>query len=243
MNRARRLKELRAVWNKCQACNLHKASSQVVHGGGYVGEEGDRPTVMFIGQAPGTTEDEHGMPFIGAAGELLMETLMHLFTEDEGVAQFIPTKKGEEIDFVSLREVLNQRVYFTNIVSCWPPGDREPATGEVKACRPRLHEEIRLVDPVLIIALGKVAQKHLTKDRGSIENARGKLHTVKVPGVATTIAYPVYVTYHPSHISRLGDFNSKGGKFETWYKDLSDALGLVDYHNHRLFGDDIPNRE
>jgi len=240
--RAAKLAELREEWSGCRQCNLHETRSQIVHGGGSIGEPG-RPPIMLVGQAPGGREDAVGKPFIGMAGELLMETLLHLYeTSVPEIEELIPKRKNEAMNFPALRKQLERFLYFTNIALCWPPEDRPPATAEIKACRPRLEREIYLLDPPLIIALGKVAIMGLTKYKGSVDNARGSIMEIEIPGEVMPVRYPVFCTYHPSFIARMGDWDKKDGYFTTWYRDLETALGIVDRIHNRLLGDDIPKR-
>ena len=241
MDKAKALSALDKEWFDCERCPLQQHRQRVVHGDGYIGD-GERDSIMIVGQAPGKNEDRIGKSFVGVAGELLMEVLMHLHECVPEIEEFIPRAKGHIVDFPGLRRELDKRIYFTNAVLCWPLEDRQPVGKEMKACWPRLAQEIYLVDPVLIITLGKTAMQAVTKFRGSMENGRGQVFNINIDGGTGPIRYPVFATYHPSFISRIGDFDAKGGKFQTWYKDLAKALNYVDEINHRVYGDPIPER-
>ena len=134
--------------------------------------------VMFVGEAPGAHEDEQGQPFVGAAGKLLTRILNAIdFTRDE--------------------------VYITNILKCRPPNNRDPRPEEIDACDVILKEQIRLVQPRLICALGRVAAQALLKRNSSIRTLRGRFHDCN--GVK------LLVTYHPS-----GLLHNPAYKRPTW---------------------------
>ncbi|MDA1061744.1 MAG: uracil-DNA glycosylase [Chloroflexi bacterium] len=109
----------------CPACGLARTRTQTVPGSGPAPAE-----VMCIGEAPGAREDEHGLPFIGAAGRYLDELL-----GDIGLSR--------------------ESVHIANVVKCRPPGNRDPAPEEMAACQPFLDRQIELVDPLLIVTLGR----------------------------------------------------------------------------------------
>ncbi len=127
----------------CRACPLCEGIAHKVPG------QGCRDAaVMFIGEGPGQTEDEEGLAFVGAAGQLLTELL----------------------DSVGLKR---DRIYICNIVKCRPPGNRVPSAGEAAACRPLLDAQIALVQPRIIVLLGSTALREvlgpdfrITRDRG-----------------------------------------------------------------------------
>jgi DNA polymerase len=139
----RDLETLRKAVAECAECELRHGAKGVVFG------EGDsRARIMFVGEAPGKTEDDTGKPFVGRAGQLLDSML-----EANGFS------RGE--------------VFITNIVKCRPPGNRMPANEEVEACLPNLRAQIRLIRPEIIVLLGALSCQTLidpglrvTKDRG-----------------------------------------------------------------------------
>jgi DNA polymerase len=112
---------------RCTGCRLSGGRTQAVPGDGPAGAK-----VMFVGEGPGYHEDRQGKPFVGAAGQLLSELL-------SGVG------------------LSRDRVYVTNIVKCRPPENRDPLPDEIAACRPFLEEQIALVDPEVIVTLGRFA--------------------------------------------------------------------------------------
>ena len=137
--------ELSEKLKKCKKCSLSKLRKNVV-----IGEGSIKADLMFIGEAPGETEDKTGLPFVGRAGKLLTKIIeaMHLSRE---------------------------KVYIANIVKCRPPGNRNPQEEEVNDCFPYLLEQISLIKPKIIVVLGAVALKSLLKNKKlSITMIRGK---------------------------------------------------------------------
>jgi len=144
-----------------------------------------------IGEAPGADEDASGHPFVGAAGQLLTKMLAAI-----GLAR--------------------EDVYITNVLKCRPPGNRPPAPDETAACRPYLEEQIRLLDPELLLLLGPAAtQAVLGTDRG-VRALRGQLTTM-ADGRATL------PTYHPADLLRTPE-----SKREAWLdlQRVASTLGL-----------------
>ena len=121
------MEELRQQCQGCQLCGLGAARKNLVFGDG--NPEAD---IMFIGEGPGKQEDEQGIPFVGAAGQFLSRIL-------------------EIIDLD------RSRYYIANIVKCRPPRNRDPQPEEQDACIPYLNEQIKLVQPKIIICLGRIA--------------------------------------------------------------------------------------
>ncbi|MGC9071469.1 MAG: uracil-DNA glycosylase family protein [Acidilobus sp.] len=152
----------------CQRCPLYRLRTNAVPGEGNL--EAD---VMLVGEAPGRTEDEQGRPFVGAAGQLLNETL-----EMAGMPR--------------------PSVYITNVVKCRPPNNRTPTDEEVAACVGYLKEEIRLVRPKVIVALGNTAGSALfslasLKWRGATAE-RGSRVRASIEGIEVLLL----PTYHPA---------------------------------------------
>ncbi len=138
------LDELKAEAIACQKCPLAATRINVVV------ERGNREAkIMIIGEGPGQNEDEQGLPFVGKAGQLLDKILAS----------------------VGLGE---QDVFIANIAKCRPPGNRVPTDEEVAACKPYLLEQIRLVDPKIILLTGATAVKAITGDKTGITKIRGQ---------------------------------------------------------------------
>jgi len=149
----------------CTACGLHKARTQTVFG---VGDED--ADWMLIGEAPGAEEDRLGEPFVGQAGKLL-----------DNMLAAIGLSRGEN-------------VYIANVLKCRPPGNRNPEPEEVAKCTPFLKRQIALIQPKLIIAMGRFAAQTLLASDASIASLRGRVFNYE--GV------PLIVTYHPAYLLR-----------------------------------------
>ncbi len=157
--------ELEASVSVCEACGLYAKRNKTVFG------VGDRNADwLFVGEAPGAEEDAQGEPFVGQAGALL-----------DNMLAAINLKRGAN-------------VYIANIVKCRPPGNRNPQAEEAHACAPFLQRQIELMQPKLIVALGKVAAVNLLGNDASIASLRGQLLDWR--------GIPLIVTYHPAYLLR-----------------------------------------
>jgi DNA polymerase len=149
----------------CQLCNLSQTRTNTVFGVGDVNADW-----LLIGEAPGVEEDLHGEPFVGQAGKLL-----------DNMLSAIQLRRGHN-------------VYIANVLKCHPPQNREPQSEEVAQCELYLKRQIELLQPKIIIALGKVAAQTLLKSEDTINNLRGQLYAYH--------HVPVIVTYHPAYLLR-----------------------------------------
>ena len=150
----------------CTACKLRAGCTQTVFG---VGDE--KAGWLFVGEGPGADEDARGEPFVGQAGKLL-----------DNMLAAIGLKRGGD-------------VYIGNIAKCRPPGNRTPEADEIAQCLPYLQRQIELVQPRLIVALGKTAATSLLQSGDvSLGSLRGKLHDYH--------GIPLIITYHPSYLLR-----------------------------------------
>lgn len=157
---------LQAEVSGCTACKLHQGRTKTVFGVGH-----QRAQWMIIGEAPGAEEDIQGEPFVGRAGKLLNEML------------FAVGLKREQI-------------YIANIVKCRPPNNREPHPDEAAACSRYLRAQIDLIQPKLIVCVGRIAATNLLGTHPTLSQYRGKLHRY------ADTAIPVVVTYHPAYLLR-----------------------------------------
>jgi uracil-DNA glycosylase len=172
---------LTASVRTCTLCPLHVTRTQGVFG------VGDRQADwMVIGEAPGADEDRQGEPFVGRAGLLLNSMLKAI-----GLAR--------------------EQVFIANILKSRPPNNRDPRPEEVRACLPYLFRQIELVNPRLILCVGRIAAQTLLETDTSIGKLRGTLH--RIAGNR-----PMIVTYHPAYLLR-----SPGEKRKSW-ADLLLAL-------------------
>lgn len=138
------LEELAGQAAVCTACDLSLSRSRVVFGAG-----DSRAKVMFVGEAPGVNEDRQGLPFVGAAGQLLTNLL----------------------SFAGLER---SQVYITNVVKCRPPENRDPTAKEVECCGPFLKGQIDSIEPLVVCALGNFASQSLLRVKVGISKLRGK---------------------------------------------------------------------
>ncbi|WP_230976867.1 uracil-DNA glycosylase [Pseudothauera rhizosphaerae] len=157
--------ELEAEIRACKACRLCEKRRQAVPG------VGDRQARwLFVGEGPGAEEDQRGEPFVGAAGRLLDNMLAAL-----------GLKRGEG-------------VYIANAVKCRPPHNRTPEADEIATCLPFLERQIALIQPQLIVVLGRPAAQALLGTETGIGAARGKRFDYR--------GIPLVVTYHPAYLLR-----------------------------------------
>jgi DNA polymerase len=150
----------------CTLCALHRGRTQTVFG---VGKRDAR--VFVIGEAPGADEDRQGEPFVGRAGQLLNAMLRAI-----GLPR--------------------QEVYIANILKCRPPGNRDPQPDESAACTPYLTEQIALVGPRVLLAVGRISAQWLLETELPIGRLRGRVHSYGPNGT------PLVVTYHPAYLLR-----------------------------------------
>ncbi len=144
MERAGLLEQLRRDIGDCQKCSLYKGRNNLVFGDG-----NPEAFLMLVGEGPGGQEDIKGLPFVGAAGQLLNRIL-----EASGIKR--------------------QDIYIANVVKCRPPGNRLPNAEEVNACKEFLLRQISIIDPRIIVCLGSLAAKTLVSPQARITRIRGQ---------------------------------------------------------------------
>lgn len=240
MNKVEALGWLQQSWSNCQACNLCQERQTVVFGYGNPNAQ-----VMIIGEAPGETEDRQGVPFIGAAGQLLDQYLGYAsFREDiQALIDDINSARRQDEKMAlraKLRDNLLDEVYFTNVVMCRPPDNRDPIPKEMEACRARLLHQIYVVDPIIILTAGRIATEALVGKKISITQSRGELFDVEVPGQIQPIKYPVLAVLHPSFLLRKNDFKQKGGDGQKTYNDFIRTMNIIDRFNEVHYGIPVP---
>ncbi|MBM4167225.1 MAG: uracil-DNA glycosylase [Ignavibacteria bacterium] len=158
------LEDFRTQICNCMKCSLGKTRTQFVFGVGNPNAD-----IMFIGEAPGADEDEQGEPFVGRAGQLLNKILAAI-------------------------ELKREEVYICNILKCRPPNNRDPLSSEVEQCLPYLWKQIDLVQPKIIMSLGRIAAQMLLNTKDSLTKLR-----------ASNLSYrgiPMLVTFHPAALLR-----------------------------------------
>ncbi len=177
------LKVLRDEIGDCQRCKLCKNRKNIVFGEGLSGAK-----IMFIGEGPGRDEDIQARPFVGEAGKLLASLI---------------TKLGQK----------REEVYIANIVKCRPPNNREPEEDEILACRPFVEKQIRIIQPRVIVSLGKVATHALLRIKTPISRVRGNFFDHH--------GIPLMPTFHPAYLLR-----NRKDKWLTW-DDMQKVLEKI----------------
>ncbi len=185
--------QLRASVAACTACSLCESRTQTVFGVGH-----PQAHWLVVGEAPGEEEDRQGEPFVGASGQLLDRMLAAL--------QLTRSSEGEAPP--------SQRVYIANTLKCRPPRNRNPTAEELAQCQPYLVRQIELLQPRIILAMGKFAVQALLRSDEPIGKLRGRVH--RYQGV------PLVVTYHPAYLLR-----SLQEKARAW-EDLCLAASVAD---------------
>jgi uracil-DNA glycosylase family 4 len=183
-NAAGSIDELATVIAACRACGLGASAINPVPGEGNINAD-----FVCVGEAPGQTEDETGRPFVGAAGQLLTKIL--------GAIQ-----------------LQREDVFICNVLKHRPPGNRNPAPDEIRACTPYLTRQLELVRPKVILALGTFAAQTLLNTTTPLGKLRGQVH--RYQGV------PLIVTYHPAALLR-----NESWKRPTW-EDVKLAKRILD---------------
>ena len=180
---------LQSTVASCTACALHESRTNTVFG---IGDH--HAQVMVIGEAPGADEDQQGEPFVGSAGQLLNNMLLAIGFRRE-------------------------QVYIANILKCHPPGNRDPQPEEVSQCESYLKRQIAMVNPKVILAVGRIAALNLLKVETPVGKMRGKLYQYGDT--------PVVVTYHPAYLLR-----KLSEKAKSW-DDLRLALSIINAADER----------
>jgi len=158
------LQELGEKAAGCKLCPLAATRKNVVFGDG-----NETARIVFVGEAPGADEDDQGLPFVGRAGQLLTNII-----------------KAMGLD--------RKDVYICNILKCRPPGNRNPLPDEIRLCEPFLKQQLRLISPQIICALGSFAEKTLLKTETPITALRGRFHLYE--------GIKLMPTYHPAYLLR-----------------------------------------
>ena len=166
----------------CQECSLGAKRNNFVFGVGDPNAE-----LMLIGEAPRKEEDLEGEPFVGRSGKLLNKIL------------------------AAINKNRLEGVYLANILKCRPPGNRDPLSSEVDKCEPYLIEQIEMIKPKLIMALGKVSAKILLKNEIPMDKMRGTVYNYH--------GTPLKVTYHPDSLIRNPDFKKFSWEDFQWARD------------------------
>lgn len=245
------LAELDDEYADCDACPLLcKHRTAPVFGSGSA-----TARIMVVGEAPGPTEDQEGVPFIGPSGRRLMDLLRMAWPETEEMTELeeVWERYGDSDTYWNrLRDYLDEHIFWTNTVLCLPQdsdGDiRAPTNAEVKACRERLERTVYAVDPLLIIAAGKAAASALVGKVVQITKQRGEIFdiTITSPVTGEHVRYPCLAILHPAYLMRKGDaalMEKKQGETYETYQDLKWAIEhLLEPEFRDNFGTHFPHR-
>jgi len=187
------LKEIARQVHQCRRCELGNSRTNTVPG-----EGSPNAIIAFVGEAPGADEDAQGRPFVGRAGQLL-----------DRIIKAMGLKRSD--------------VYIGNILKCRPPENRDPRPNEVISCLPFLQEQLQLIQPEIIVALGAHAAKTLLETNKSIGQLRGRFHDY----YPTAMAKPIKLmpTYHPAYLLRNYSRENRLRVWEDMKKVLAE-LGL-----------------
>lgn len=179
----------------CTKCGLCETRTQTVFGQG-----NPHARLVFVGEAPGFEEDRQGLAFVGRAGQLLTR-------------------------MIDAMGVTRDDVFICNVLKCRPPNNRDPAADEILACSPYLREQLSIIEPEVLVALGAPASKTILNTAESIGRLRGRFHDYFPSGRAGEgPAIPVMPTYHPAYLLR-----NPHEKRKAWadLQMVMDLLGLV----------------
>ncbi len=174
----------------CTLCPLGHSRNNFVYGEG-------NPTakIVFVGEAPGEQEDLQGRPFVGPAGELLTKILAAI-------------------------QLTREDVFICNVLKCRPPQNRDPQPPEIDKCEPYLKQQLELIKPKIICALGRIAGQTLLKKALSLSSMRNKTHNYQ--------GIPLLITYHPAALLRFPDSDqTKKYKRDTW-EDMKTLRKMYD---------------
>ena len=164
MDKKQTLENIHKKWMKECKCELKNSCTQAVPGAG-----SPEAKIVFIGEAPGKSEDQKGIPFVGAAGKFLDEML-------------------------GIIKLERKDVYIANVVKCRPPENRDPLPEEAQACWPWLLEQVRIIDPKLVVTLGRHSMERFLPNM-KISQMHGKALRRNIPGIGTKVFYALY---HPA---------------------------------------------
>jgi len=223
--KAQAVAALAKKWADCKRCGLHKTRKHLVFGEGNVDAD-----ILIIGEGPGANEDDTGKPFQGDAGRILNDLLTSASLDRDNDC------------------------YITNIVCCRPTAkniderteketveNRVPSKIEREQCWPRLWQLIYMIDPMLIVTVGKVPLQALTSKAAKMGKIRGRVQTMVLHGRHTQLRYPVMPIYHTAYLARIHDHRPEGPWGQT-ANDLIEICNIIDHLRKVYYGIDVPDR-
>ncbi|MCM8766523.1 MAG: uracil-DNA glycosylase [Candidatus Omnitrophica bacterium] len=188
MNKLEEIRKIEILAKKCKRCELYKYRKNVVFGLGDVNSK-----ILFIGESPGKKEDETGIPFSGKAGKILEKLFNSILLK-------------------------RQDVYITSVLKCKPPKNRNPKKNEIEKCSLYLDKQIEIINPKIIVCLGRISlkyifKKYFNKKNPSITNLHGKIIETNGKKILP-IFHPAFALYNPK-------------KFEIIKNDFIKLKGLI----------------
>lgn len=168
------LEDIRSDLGDCRRCRLAEGRRKIVFGAG-----DPKARLVFVGEGPGADEDRQGLPFVGAAGQLLTKIIQAMKLERD-------------------------QVYICNVIKCRPPGNRNPAPEEIAACRPFLERQLAAIDPQVICTLGTFAAQTLLDTTQPVSRLRGRFHAYQNARVMPTF-HPAYLLRNPDQKRAVWD--------------------------------------
>lgn len=185
--------DLETLGHHCRQCQRCELGGTRIHA--VVGRGNPKAPIMIVGEGPGQHEDEAGQPFVGRSGQLLEKILAAVNIDSQ------------------------QDVYISNIVKCRPPGNRTPTATEMDACRPYLLEQIRLVDPKIILLTGASSVRGLIGDKRGITKIRGQWLEWE-----NRLCMPIF---HPAYLLRNASRDKGSPKWLMW-QDIQTVRAKLD---------------
>jgi len=183
--------DLTSTVARCQQCALAKTRNQAI-----LGQGNHHASLMIIGDAPADDEDRQNLPFAGKTAQLLTHMLNAI-------------------------DIPPHDVYLTNLIKCRPPNNRSPYKKELKQCNGFIDQQIKLIQPTLILVVGRVAAQHLLKSTRSLVQLRNKIHTLEPHNI------PLITTYHPAYLLRQTSAKAKAWKD---LQQVQDHLSSLNKH-------------
>lgn len=192
-SKLQQLNDLNRMMSSCTGCSLRSGCTQVVFGVGNPAAE-----IMFIGEAPGKKEDELGIPFVGSSGRILDKMFANINIKREDVYPHTKNTANKNSDKKIISSPKNNNfgvgVYLTNVCKCRPPENRDPLPEEVAQCWPWLEKQIKIIDPKIIVTLGKYALNSFLPN-AKISQVHGKVLEIELPKIGNRKIFPIY---HPA---------------------------------------------
>lgn len=258
MDAVRRLNVLRDEWLTCTKCEL--GTRRVNVNGQFVFGEGVIRSILFVGEGPGKNEEWQGRPFVGRSGKILRSVLEHLGATDVSYITNVVACRScaplidQNTNTPMTRE--NKRTGKHELI--WK--DEPPSPIHMNACMPRLYEEIYLVDPVVIVALGNKAAEALTGGSVTITTERGKERHISIPGMTSRavltekkgawlrkvkgqyiapveqneVRYLLVPTLHPAYVDRKLSDKGSSSPFRQFFADIQKAVKIFERHQLEL---------